>query len=108
MVVDLRRNPRKLYVAELRDGDGNHVYRVIVRRRGVDGQPIRRDPEPVLDEQSRRYYSQRTMGNDVYAWDWKAIGNGKVSCNFEDDPVEHRVADGPIVLMQKVFERVVW
>lgn len=108
-MVDLRRNPNHRYTVVLSDGDGNHVLTVRMKRRGVDGQPLRREPEPTITIASvARFYETHAMGNDVYAWDWQSIGNGRLSSNFPDSPVEHRVADGPVTLMEMVLERLIW
>jgi hypothetical protein len=106
VTVDLNRPPRPRYTVVVRDQDGNHVLSAVATRRGQEWQYVRREPEPILDAWAQRQYEGKMMGNNVYLWDFKSMGNGKVSVSLE--PIEHRVADGPAQLIKKLMEWVIW
>lgn len=78
----------------------------VATRRGREWQYVRRDPEPIISESLRYQYDGKMMGNNVYLWDFKSMGHGKVSVSLES--IEHRVSDGPAELIRKLMEWVIW
>ena len=83
---------------------GRRIFTVEISRREPAGQPIRREPEPILDYITAKYYESHTMGNDVYTYDWVVSGNGNVNANVEEYPLEHKYGDGSLTLLRKVLE----